>query len=146
MYRIIPFENEYRDDTIYCFLLAKGSLGKVPRLNDDMLDIPKSYFDKGDMFWIAINDDDRVIGMIGTNTISESEIWLKRLFIMPEMRRNGLGSALLYVLEKYAKSKGVSTLHTRFPDDFIEAGKFYPAKGFIDAEMLDECRHIIKTL
>ena len=89
MFNIIPFRREYRDDTIFCLLSAKDALGRAPRLNDDLLDIQGRYFDKGDMFWIAINADNRVAGMIGTNTVSETDMWLKRLFIKPEMKRKG---------------------------------------------------------
>jgi hypothetical protein len=34
-------------------------------LNEDLLDIQKNYFDKDDKFWIAVDDDDRVVGSIG---------------------------------------------------------------------------------
>jgi GNAT superfamily N-acetyltransferase len=111
-----------------------------------MLDIPKTYFDKGDMFWLAMSNDNRVIGMIGTSTVSASDMWLKRLFIMPSEKRKRLGSALLSVAEEYAISKGIKVLHTRFPDEWFEANQFYPANGFIDAERFDECRNMVKQI
>jgi len=146
MFTIIPFRQEYRDDTIYCFLMAKGALGRVPRLNDDMLDIQACYFGKDDMFWIALDETDRVIGMVGTDTVSESEMWLKRLFIKPELKRMGLGSALLSVAEDFARSKGIKVIRTRFPDAFVDASAFYPAKGFVDAERVNELRHMVKYI
>ena len=146
MYRIIPFQKEYRDDTIFCFLLAKEaiSVGHPPGINEDLFDIQKNYFDKGDMFWIALDHNDRVIGMIGTNTISVSDMWLKRLFIKPTHKRNGLGSALLATAEEYAKAKGVVTIHTRFAKWYSEASVFYPAKGFVEIEKSDGIRHFAK--
>ena len=133
----------------FCYLSAKDALGVIPRLRDDLLDIPnipKYYFDKNDMFWIAVSDDNRVIGMIGTNTVSETDIWLKRLFVKPEMKRNGIAGALLSVVEKYAKSKGVLSIHTRFSNDYIEASCFYPSKGFIESESNEGLRHFIKSI
>lgn len=40
-YRIIPYDKKYRDDMIFMVLEAKNALGRIPRLNEDLLDIPK---------------------------------------------------------------------------------------------------------
>ena len=146
MYKIIPFQQEYRDDAIFCLLLAKDAILNAPRLSEDLLDIQKNYFDKGDMFWIALDEDNRVIGMIGTNTISETDMWLKRLFIKPEAKRKGLGSALLVTAEAYAKTKGIEKIHTRFADWFIEAAMFYPSKGYVEVGKSDGRRHFMKNI
>ena len=60
--RIVQFDNKYRDDMIFMILEAKNALGRVPGLNEDLLDIKKNYLDKGDMFWFALDDNDRVMG------------------------------------------------------------------------------------
>ena len=62
---IKPYEDKYRDDLIFMILQAKDALGRIPTINEDLFDIKKNYFDCGDMFWIAINEDDRVIGCVG---------------------------------------------------------------------------------
>lgn len=67
--RVIKFEDKYRDDLIFMILEAKNALGRVPGLNEDLLDIKKNYIDKGDMFWIALNEDDRVIGSVGYSSM-----------------------------------------------------------------------------
>jgi len=146
MFNIIPFQEKYRDDTIFCLLSAKDALGSIPNLNEDVLHIQEYYFDKGDMFWIALDNNQRVIGMLGTDTVSTAEMWLRRLFIKPELKRNGLGSALFSVAEDYAIAKGISLIHTRFPDSYIEASKFYPAKGFVETYRHEGLRHMIKYL
>lgn len=57
------YEDRYRDDMIFMVLQAKDALGRIPSINEDLLDIKKNYFDRGDMFWIAADDNDRVIGL-----------------------------------------------------------------------------------
>ena len=146
MFNIIPFQEKYRDDTIFCLLSAKDALGEVPRLNEDILHIKEYYFDKGDMFWIALDENQRVIGMLGTDTVSDTEMWLRRLFIKPALKRNGLGSALLSFAENYAVSKNISIIHTRFFDSYTEAQKFYPAKGFFYTERHEGLLHMIKYI
>ena len=71
--KIMPFESEYRDDLIFMVLEAKNALGRIPGLNEDLLDIKKNYFNKGDMFWIALDDNNRVIGSVGYNSIENSD-------------------------------------------------------------------------
>ena len=146
MFKIIKYSQEYRDDMFYCYLLAKDALGDTIHLRDDLFDIQKHYFDKGDMFWIAIDDNNRVVGMVGTNTISKTDLWLKRLFIKPEMKRKGIACALLTVAIEYAKSKGIVLLHTRFNDNYIEASHFYLSQGFIESERSNGLRHFIKKI
>jgi len=146
MFKIIPFQSEYRDDVIFCLLLAKNAIQHIPRLSEDLLDIQKNYFDKEDMFWIALDDYNRVIGMIGTDTVSDTDMWLKRLFIKPEHKRMGLGSALLAKAEEFAKLKNITNIHTRFAEWYYEAALFYPSKGYVEAEKSDGRIHFIKHI
>lgn len=69
-------------------------------MNEDLLDIQKNYYDKGDMFWIAVDDNDRVIGSVGYNSIeSTSGIYLHRLFVKLNMKHKGIGTRLLHTAE-----------------------------------------------
>ena len=102
--RVIKFEDKYRDDLIFMILEAKNALGRVPGLNEDLLDINKNYIDKGDMFWIALNEDDRVIGSVGySSNENTKEVTLHRLFIKFNLKRKGLGTFLLEKAEEYIK-------------------------------------------
>ncbi len=38
-YAVIPYDEKYRDDMIFMVLEAKDALGRVPGLNEDLLDI-----------------------------------------------------------------------------------------------------------
>ena len=68
-YKIIPYAEPYRDDMIFMVLEAKDALGLVPRLNPDLLDVQEHYVDTGEMFWLDIDQQKRVIGSIGYNAI-----------------------------------------------------------------------------
>lgn len=78
---IKSFEQKYRDDMIFMILEARNALGRIPHLNEDLLDIVANYISIGNMFWMAIDSNDRVIGTIGTKIISQNEMWLKRLYV-----------------------------------------------------------------
>jgi len=152
--KIVPYEQKYHDDMLFCFLAAKDAIGSYapdqqwskPTLKDDMLDIKKNYFERGDVFYLAIDEHDRVVGMIGTQIVSSTELWLKRLFIKPELKGKGIGSKLLAAIEEYAVGKSITKIHTRFANWYREAAAFYPAKGFVEVEQADYLCHMIKRL
>jgi GNAT superfamily N-acetyltransferase len=156
-FTIIPYAEKYRDDMLFCFLSAKDAVGKYapdgidpkPHLRDDMLDIQSNYFERGNAFYLAIDDNDRVVGMLGTKMTAATELKLKRLFIKPELKGCGIGSKLLTKVEEYALGKGVTTLHTDFAYWYREAARFYTAKGFTTADpLLDKeyCVHMVKKI
>ena len=128
--KIIPFEEKYRDDMIYMVLSAKNAIGRIPHINEELLDIKKYYFDKGHPFWIAIDEFDRVIGCIGTKNDEEGNLFLSHLFVKFDLKRHGIGSKLLDIAEDSAKSRGYKEIHTHLGKDYLESHVFYPKHGY----------------
>ena len=131
-YRIIPYDNKYRDDMIFMVLEAKDALGRVPRLNEDLLDVQKNYIDTDDMFWLAIDEHDRVIGCIGYNSIpGTTEVKLHRLYIKAARKRQGIGTRLLHTVELYLRENGKTAAHVHLGGKkYFESHSFYPKRGY----------------
>ena len=136
--KIISFEESYRDDLIFMILQAKDALGRKPGLNEDLLDIKSHYFDKGGRFWIAIDENDRVIGSIGYVRVDgTNEAFIHRLFVKMAEKHKGIGTALLKVAEEYMKNNKilVSKVHLGTPkEDWFESYSFYPKYGYEEYE------------
>lgn len=135
--KIVKFEPLYRDDLIFMILEAKNALGRVPGINEDLLDIKKNYFDVGGMFWIALDENDRVIGSVGYSpVIGSDEAWLHRLFVKFNRKREGIGSRLLKAAEEYARADGkrVLLVHLGERSDWYESYSFYPKHGYFEYE------------
>ena len=136
--RIIKYEKKYRDDLIFMVLESKNALGRVPTLNDDLLDLDGFYFNKGDMFWIALDDNDRVIGSVGSNLLPGGDAVLHRLYIKYNLKRQGLGTELLDVAENFARKNGRKVMKVHLGDKvtYFESRSCYPKHGyeFIDAD------------
>lgn len=132
--RIIEYEDAYRDDMIFMVLQAKDALGRVPRINADLLDIKSCYFEKGDKFWLALDKNDRVVGCGGYSRIPDTnESFVHRLYVKPSLKRTGIGSALLQMIEQGMKEKGVtvSRVHLGEPEEqWFESYAFYPKHGY----------------
>ena len=128
------YEDKYRDDLIFMVLGAKDALGRKPTINPDLLDIKANYFDKGTMFWVAVDDSDRVIGCIGySKTECPNEAFLHRLYVKTSKKRKGIGTALLKTAEDEMKKKGISTalVHLGQPkEQWFESYHFYPKHGY----------------
>ena len=131
-YTIIPYREKYRDDMIFMVLEAKNALGRVPRLNEDLLDVQKNYLDAGDMFWLVIDEDDRVIGCVGYNSIpGTTEVKLHRLYVKAARKRQGIGTRLLLAVEQHLRERGKTAVHVRLGDkDYFESHSFYPKHGY----------------
>lgn len=140
--RLVDYEDKYRDDLILMIIEAKGAFGNNSRLNEDFLDINRYYINKGDKFWLALDEEDRIIGCLGTNTINNREMWLKRFFIKTNRKRRGIGDQLLILAEGFAKERGVTDIYTRFNEKYLGAKPFYESKGFIDYGSFVMTKHL----
>ena len=133
---IRAFDEDYRDDLIFMVLQAKDALGRRPTINEDLLDIKANYIDRGDMFWIAVDENDRVIGCVGYSKIAgTTEAFLHRLYVKPSEKRKGIGTALLKTAESYMRDKGVtiSRVHLGSPkEQWFESYSFYPKNGYYE--------------
>ena len=142
--KIIKYEDKYRDDMIFMILEAKNVLGRVPGLNEDLLDIKKNYLDVGDMFWLAIDEHDRVIGSIGYNSIKDTnEVRLHRLYVKYNLKRQGIGSTLLKTAEDYIAKQGKEVIRIHLGGEgFEESRVFYPKHGYVEYQE----RYMMKNL
>lgn len=133
--RIIPYDDRYRDDMIFVVLAAKDALGRAPRLNPDLLDVRANYLDRGDGFFLAIDEGDRVAGCVGYSRVDGTgEAFVHRLFVKPALKRRGIGSALLAAVEAAMCAAGVrvSRVHLGEPrEQWHESYAFYPKHGYV---------------
>lgn len=140
------YEDKYRDDMIFMVLQAKDALGRTPRINEDLLDIQAHYFDRGDMFWIAVDKNDRVIGCGGYSRIEgTNEAFIHRLYIKVSEKRKGIGSALLDAIEAGMRSSGITIARVHLgalQEQWFESYSFYPKHGYTEYEP----RYMMKIL
>lgn len=129
---IIAYEEKYRDDMIFMVLEAKNALGRIPRLNEDLLDIKGNYLDHGDIFWLALDGNDRVIGCIGYHSMEGSdEVRLHRLYVKYSLKRQGIGSELLKTAENCLREHGKTAAYVHLGGkEYFESRQFYPKHGY----------------
>ena len=115
-------------------LQAKDALGRKPTINEDLLDIQTAYFARGDSFWVAVDETDRVIGCVGYSvTENPKEAFIHRLYVKASEKHKGIGTQLLQTAEQEMRNHGitVSLVHLGEPkEQWFESYAFYPKNGY----------------
>ncbi|MEY4540324.1 MAG: hypothetical protein RLZZ306_2081 [Bacteroidota bacterium] len=78
--------------------------------------------------------DKRVLGCVALKPIGEGVCEMKRLYVRPEARGEGLGKQLVEELINFAKKAGYKTMKLDTVSSLKEAIKLYQAKGFVKTE------------
>lgn len=133
--KIIPYEKKYKNQVIALILYIQNydnkvdlSLGEQP----DMNDIENYYFKDGGCFWIAINDEDDVVGTLGFMNKYNNCGVLKKFFVMNEYRGKeyGIANKMFEKLVEKAKECGVNKVVLDTPSACYAAHAFYKKHGF----------------
>ena len=134
--QIKVYEESYWDDLIFMVLQAKDALGRKPTINPDLLDIRANYFDHGDMFWVAVDEKDRVVGCVGYSKIpGTTEAFIHRMYVKAAEKRKGIGTELLHIAEEAMRRNGIaiSYVHLGEPkEQWFESYLFYPKHGYCE--------------
>jgi GNAT superfamily N-acetyltransferase len=118
-------------------------------LDSDILAIDESYNkSNGSCFWVAetvVNDDDRsnthqqkqkpkILGTTAVRNLKqfESTCELKRMYVLRDFRRLGLGQKLLDTAIDFAKSVGYSRIVLDSSKTLHAARALYLKNGFVD--------------
>lgn len=149
MITVIDYDSRHRDDMIFMVLSAKDALGRIPRLNDDLLDVDAHYHAVGGAFWLAIDENNRVVGSLGCNTTDTGDAILHRLYIKPQYKRQGIGSLLLAYAEDFACSHHCKriVIHLGDPAIYWESRLFYLNHGYAytDSDHMIKAIHLLST-
>lgn len=99
----------------------------------DLHDIEKHYTKSNGLFLVALVND-KIIGTIACNKLSNEHFVLKRMFVNKDYRRLGIAQMLLDQLFKLIahprKNESISFFLSTKESDAIAAKKFYLKNGF----------------
>jgi ribosomal protein S18 acetylase RimI-like enzyme len=85
-------------------LYREGLLGGKLAENDtglDIDDIESAYMKPGNHFWVAETADAKIVGMIGVQHHDEGVGEIRRLRVLSDFRRRGIGSKLVEMAVKF---------------------------------------------
>jgi GNAT superfamily N-acetyltransferase len=125
--RIVPFEAEHADG--FCSLVAdtlrEFGFEPDPRIDPDLAD-PTGTFAR---LWIAV-DGGEVVGSVALRDLGGGELELKRMYLRPTQRGQGLGKRLLATALDWARGQGARTVKLDTSERMEVARGLYEAHGF----------------
>lgn len=100
----------------------------------DQPDLPNiAEFYKNGCFWVALDENDQLMGTIGIEPLTGGQASLRKMFLDKTMRGNkdeNLAQRLFETLLQYAKEKDYQELWLDTPPPAKAAHRFYERNGF----------------
>lgn len=94
-----------------------------------------TYIKNGGNFWIAVNENDDVVGTMALRKHSDDEMELKKLYVRSDYRGKGLSKELYGKVMDVSKEKKVQRIFLGTYNKLETAVNFYKKRGF---ELYDE--------
>lgn len=113
-------------------VLAEYGLGWEPDATDrDVVDVEGSYHATGGEFWV-VETGARVVGTAAYYPIDRGNnaVELRKMYLLPEARGQGLGRHLLAVAEAAISSNGFSEIWLETATVLKEACQLYEQNGY----------------
>jgi ribosomal protein S18 acetylase RimI-like enzyme len=89
-------------------LYVEGLMGGKIAENDtglDIDDIQAAYMVEGNHFWVAEDEQKRIVGMVGVQHHEADSAEIRRLRVQQDMRRRGIGSRLLETALRFCQDR-----------------------------------------
>lgn len=108
---------------------------------DDVAHLEREYFDRGGLFLAGMDDGGRLVAT-GAITPLRDGVWeLRRMWILPEYRRRGVGTRMANRLLEHARCNGAQSVRLHTSSDLEGAVRFYAALGFKHIERYRYTEH-----
>ena len=129
------YEDAYRDKITAMVAEARKVIGLSGAIREDLYDINGNYLDKGDLFLIAVDENDEVTGCLGySRDEGTDEAFLHRSYIRADMKRQGIGTMMLEIMERHMREQGIKTVKVHLgaeKDKWGSSYSFYPKNGYV---------------
>jgi len=102
-------------------------------LTTDPADETEGYIAKG-IFFCALDERDNVVGCGALEEVSPEVAQIRRMWVNPVLRGQGIGRRLLSALEGAAAVSGYLTLQLEVYEELTEAILLYETSGFVRVE------------
>ena len=132
---ITIYDDRYKEEVINLILHVQNveyGVGISVEEQSDILDIQSNYINDGGNFWVALNNNDEVVGSIGLQKKTNEVAVLKKFFVYKDYRGKefGIGTGLYKALLDFANKQGFSKVILDTPSKATRSHSFYKKVGF----------------
>ena len=128
--------------TVIGTVLAEYGLVWEPELADgDVLEIEKYYLERGGEFW-SIEQQGKIVGSGGYYPIQRGEqaVEIRKMYLLPISRGQGLGRFLLAELERSIAQRNFREIWVETATVLAEAVQLYESSGYLPATGVETAR------
>jgi GNAT superfamily N-acetyltransferase len=133
--RIAPISAAHVEPAI---ALVRGTLaefglkfGEGSATDAQMRGLPGSYRDIGGEFFVALDDSGALIGTAGVAPVAPGVFELRKMYLTPQTRGQGVGQAHLDVCVRFCRERGAAAVVLDTVHDMHAAIAFYERNGFV---------------
>ncbi len=123
-------------ELILSILTKEYPFDKSAYSDSDLDKINEVYGGNRDFFLVS-DDGGSIVGTIGIKEDDKGSALLRRMFVSPDYRRRGIGSALLNEVLEFCKKEGYKNVIFRCTDRMRDAMRLCEKKGFREIESID---------
>ena len=100
-------------------------------MREDLSDMASVYLNPGGQFWVVVLDR-AIVGMVAVEVVDRDRgvMELRRMSVAPIMKKRGLGSRLVRLVENYAAQHGSRELRLSTGSIMWPARALYTRNGF----------------
>lgn len=129
-------------------VLAEYGLPWQPQLADrDVVEVESAYLETGGEFWVieATEEKENITKIVGTAAYypvanDPSGVEIRKMYLLPEVRGQGLGSYLLEKLELAIAEKGFATIYIETASILKEAVILYEKNHYLPMSEVNTAR------
>lgn len=123
-------------------VLAEYGLPWQPKEADqDVIEIEEYYLEKKGKFWV-VETQKKIVGTAAYYPISKglNSVEIRKMYLLPEVRRKGLGQYLLEQLEITIEAKGFQEIWIETASVLKEAVQLYEKNGYLPSSGVETKR------
>jgi putative acetyltransferase len=126
---------------IQSVLLEYGLPWQPESADLDVIEIEKFYIEKGGEFWV-VETNNTIIGTAAYYPISRGNnaVEIRKMYLLPLARKQGLGKFLLQELEKTITNRGFAEIWIETASILKEAVILYENHGYLPASGVETAR------
>jgi len=126
----VAFEVFHEESTLEKSIEKYSALGVLKEMDD----LQKNYFENGGTFLVTV-DEEAIIGTGAIRFLEDGVCELKRMWLLSEYHRQGLGYRMIQALLSIARDKGYQLMRLQTDAQFqTRAIDFYTQLGFYEID------------
>lgn len=137
---IICYKDQYKDEIISLILnIQNREAGIHLPLEEqpDLTDIKTAYIKDGGCFWLALNEQDEIVGTIAVMKKEGGFGILKKFFVRADYRSQKVGFQLYLTLLDFCNQHNITSLLLDTPSVAKASHRFYEKNGFVKIQRED---------